>query len=57
MLSIGSGDESGELPMNIGIDQTGMPASDIRFSLHYNDPHSSILAAGSATQYPAFIHK
>ncbi len=41
----------------MGIDPHGIPASDVRFSLHYNDIHSSIFAAGSCTQYPGFIHK
>lgn len=57
LLVNGCGDESGEIPMDLGIDQTGLPASDVRFSLHYNDIASTIFAAGSATQYPAFIQK
>jgi len=34
-----------------------MPASNIRFSLIYNDIMSPIYAAGSCTQFPSFIHK
>ena len=29
----------------------------MKFSLHYNDLFSPILAAGSCTQYPSFVHK
>lgn len=39
------------------MDSRGIPASDTKFSLHYNDIHSPILAAGSCTQYPSFLHK
>lgn len=46
-----------EGPLQLGIDPEGVPASDIRFSLHYNDLHTPIYAAGSCTQYPSFVHK
>lgn len=41
----------------IGIDFYGMPASNKRFSLLYNDIQSPLYAAGSCTQYPSFLHK
>jgi hypothetical protein len=41
--------ENGEPPLKLGIDATGVPASDVKFSLHYNDLFSPILAAGSCT--------
>lgn len=44
-------------PLQLGIDPNGVPASDIKFSLHYNDLHSPIFAAGSCSQYPSFLHK
>ena len=43
------GGDEGEPPIQIGLDPTGVPASDIKFSLHYNDIHSPIFAAGSCT--------
>ena len=44
--------------MKVGIDpQTRLPASNIRFSLIYNDIMSPLYAAGSCTQYPSFMHK
>lgn len=49
--------EHGEPPLKLGIDSAGVPASDIKFSLHYNDLFSPILAAGSCTQFPSFVHK
>lgn len=57
LLTPGANAETDEPPLNIGIDMAGVPASDTKFSLHYNDLHSPIFAAGSATQYPSFIHK
>lgn len=42
----------------VGIDaQTKLPASNIRFSLLYNDIMSSLYAAGSCTHFPSFMHK
>lgn len=41
--------EAGEPPLKIAIDPTGVPASDTKFSLHYNDIHTPIFAAGSCT--------
>lgn len=57
LLAPGTTAENGEPPLKLGIDPMGIPASDIKFSLHYNDLFSPILAAGSCTQYPSFIHK
>lgn len=57
LLAPGSTSENGEPPLKLGIDPLGIPASDIKFSLHYNDLFSPILAAGSCTQYPSFLHK
>ena len=42
---------------HIGIDTEGVPISNIRFSLLSNDIASPILAAGSCTGYPSFLHK
>ena len=36
---------------------TQEPISDIRFSLNHNNLYTPILAAGSCTQYPSFVHK
>lgn len=47
--------ESNEPPLKVGIDSKGLPSSDIKFSLHYNDIHSPIFAAGSCTSYPSFM--
>jgi len=42
----------------VGIDiKTGYCASNIRFSLMYNDIQSPLYAAGSCTFYPSFFHK
>ncbi|CDW84041.1 pyridine nucleotide-disulphide oxidoreductase family protein [Stylonychia lemnae] len=49
--------ESDEPPLAIGVDSNGIPACDIKFSLHYNDIHSPIFACGSCTQYPSFMQK
>jgi hypothetical protein len=57
LLAPGTNAESGEPPLKLGFDATGIPASDVKFSLHYNDLFSPILAAGSCTQYPSFLHK
>lgn len=57
ILTAGEHSEAGEPPLKLGIDGTGIPASDVKFSLHYNDLFSPILAAGSCTQYPSFMHK
>lgn len=49
--------EDGSLS-RLGIDRSsGIPTSNLRFSLLHNDLQSCIYAAGSATQYPSFIHK
>lgn len=57
LLAPGHHAENGEPPLKLGIDPIGIPASDMKFSLHYNDLFSPILAAGSCTQYPSFLHK
>jgi hypothetical protein len=57
VLAAGTHAENGEPPLKLGIDPQGIPASDLKFSLHYNDLFSPILAAGSCTQYPSFVHK
>ena len=49
--------ESGEPPLKLGFTSENIPASDMRFSLHYNDLFSPILAAGSCTMFPSFLHK
>jgi hypothetical protein len=49
MLAPATNAEAGEPPLKLGIDATGVPASDVKFSLHYNDLFSPILAAGSCT--------
>jgi len=49
LLAPASNAEVDEPPLQIGMDQDKVPASDIRFSLHYNDLHSPIFAVGSAT--------
>ena len=41
--------DQGDMAMDIGMDHKGLPSSNIRFSLHYNDIHSPIFAAGSCT--------
>ena len=41
----------------IKIDSTGVPYSNIRFSLLHNDHASAVNAVGSCTQYPSFFHK
>ena len=41
----------------VGLDQFNVPASNIRFSLLYNDIQSPLLAAGSCTGFPSFLHK
>lgn len=57
LLTPGVHEDQDTPPMQVGIDAFGIPSSDIRFSLHYNDIHSPILAAGSCTLYPSFVHK
>jgi hypothetical protein len=42
---------------HVGFDKNGIPASNIRFSLLYNDINSPLLAAGSCTYFPSFLHK
>lgn len=49
--------ENGEPPLKLGIDDSGIPGCDIKFSLHYNDLFSPILAAGSCATYNSFLHK
>jgi len=49
--------ENGEPPLKLGIDDQGIPGCDIKFSLHYNDLFSPILAAGSCATYNSFLHK
>lgn len=49
LLTPASNAESGEPPFPVGISPNGVPSSDIRFSLKYNDNHSPLLAAGSCT--------
>ena len=49
--------EAGEPPLKLGFDSAGIPASDIKFSLHYNDLFSPILAAGACTLFNSFVHK
>ena len=49
-------EESGDLNA-LTFGNTGLPISNIRFSLYQNDIMSPILAAGSCTQYPSFMHK
>lgn len=41
----------------VGVDNSGVPASNIRFSLLYNDLQSPLLAAGSCTGFPSFLHR
>jgi hypothetical protein len=49
--------EGGNLS-RIGVDlQTKLPASNIRFSLIYNDIMFPIYAADSCTMFPSFMHK
>lgn len=57
LLAPGEHVEHGEPPIQIGIDSQGIPGADIRFSLHYNDLFSPILAAGSACTFNSFLHK
>jgi hypothetical protein len=49
--------EDNEPPIKVAIDSKGLPSSDTKFSLHYNDIHSPIFAAGSCTSYPSFMQK
>ena len=42
---------------NLTFNNEGIPISNIRFSLYQNDIMSPILAAGSCTHYPSFMHK
>lgn len=49
LLTPSAQSEAGEPPLKVGVDSQGVPASDIKFSLHYNDNHSPIFAAGSCT--------
>lgn len=57
LLAPATNAEAGEPPIKVGIDATGCPSSDVKFSLHYNDLFSPILAAGSCTLFPSFVHK
>ena len=57
LFAPGRNSEDGDPPISVGIDNNGIPSSDIRFSLNYNNIHSPIFAAGSCTQYPSFVHK
>lgn len=57
LLTAGADAENGEPPLKVGVDPLGIPATDLKFSLHYNDLFSPILAAGSCSQYPSFLHK
>ncbi len=41
----------------VNFDNYGIPASNIRFSLYYNTINSPLLAAGSCTNFPSFLHK
>ena len=41
----------------IAIDESGLPYSNMRFSLLHNDHASSIFGVGSATSFPSFFHK
>ena len=49
LLAPGIHAEFDEPPIQIGVDSNGIPSSDIKFSLHYNDIHSPIFAVGSCT--------
>lgn len=42
---------------NLTFTNSKMPISNVRFSLYQNDIMSPILAAGSCTHYPSFMHK
>ena len=64
----GVGRPKADLRAMIGSEETGVlssltfnnqsiPISNIRFSLYQNDIMSPILAAGSCTHYPSFMHK
>lgn len=64
----GVGRPKNDLKKMIGHEETGVlssltfnnesiPISNIRFSLYQNDIASPILAAGSCTHYPSFMHK
>ena len=57
LLAPATNAEAGEPPISVAIDERGVPASDVKFSLHYNDIHTPIFAAGSCTQYPSFMQK
>ena len=57
LLAPATNAEAGEPPIKLGIDAEGIPSSDLKFSLHYNDLFSPILAAGNCTSYPSFVHK
>lgn len=49
--------EDGSLS-RLGVDRnSGIPSSNLRFSLYHNDIASPIYAAGSCNQFPSFIHK
>ena len=41
----------------IAVDESGLPYSNMRFSLLHNDHASSIFGVGSAASYPSFFHK
>ena len=49
-------EDSGNLN-NLTFTKTAIPISNVRFSLYQNDIMSPILAAGSCTHYPSFMHK
>lgn len=57
LLAPATNAEAGEPPLKLGINAEGIPACDIKFSLHYNDLFSPILAAGSCALFPSFLHK
>ena len=49
-------EEQGSLS-SLTFNNESIPMSNIRFSLYQNDIASPILAAGSCTHYPSFMHK
>lgn len=49
-------EDSGNLN-NLTFTNSAIPISNVRFSLYQNDIMSPILAAGSCTHYPSFMHK
>jgi hypothetical protein len=57
LLAPGTHAEAGEPPIKVGMDANNIPAADTKFSLHYNDLFSPILAAGSACLFNSFLHK